>query len=163
MRIRMRLRTGVPLCNILSLFYKWFQGKYPAIHIQTPQIQALIVFISSSDLKTRRFLLEVVPLPWYKSHSMTFNTAALFNHILSIIPLPDALVRGHPTDFGRSNTSLFIWAGRRIKRYSFWTERPSTTLPGLLLTLGYRQQECRRSSLLILVGLSFRSLIWVCL
>jgi hypothetical protein len=50
---------------------------------------------------------------------MTFNVAALFNHILSIIPLPDAMVSCHPTGFGMANeASLFIWAGRRIKRYS---------------------------------------------
>jgi len=51
--------------------------------------------------------------------TLTFNVAALFNHILSIIPLQGAMVSCHPTGFGMANeASLFICAGRRIKRYS---------------------------------------------
>jgi hypothetical protein len=47
----------------LSLFYKRSQEKYPAIHIQTPQIQSPTAFIPGSDLKTQRLLLEIVPFP----------------------------------------------------------------------------------------------------
>ena len=47
----------------LMLVFNIIQGKYPAIHIQTPQIQAPIVFIPGSEQKTRRLLLEIVLLP----------------------------------------------------------------------------------------------------
>jgi len=42
---------------------------------------------------------------------MIFNRAALFNHILSVIPLPDAMVSYHPTVFGRA-IEAFLLFGR---------------------------------------------------
>ncbi|MFH1931781.1 MAG: hypothetical protein ABIN18_09365 [Pseudomonadota bacterium] len=48
-------------------------------------------------------------------YSMTFNAAALFNHILSIIPLPDAIVSGHPTGFRRSNNRIPSLGGTKDK------------------------------------------------
>ncbi len=46
-----------------ELVLQMISGTYPAVYVQTPQIQALIVLIPGSALKTRDLFLEIAPRP----------------------------------------------------------------------------------------------------
>ena len=46
---------------------------------------------------------------------MIFNVEALFNYILSIIPLPAAMISGYPTALGKPNNLIYDLGGTKDK------------------------------------------------